>query len=53
MRGFRSALTADGFTEIATPKIVSTGTESGATVFEVDYFGRSPISRSPRSSTRR
>jgi len=37
--GFRSALDALGFTEIHTPKIVGTATESGATVFGVDYFG--------------
>ncbi|GAA6524863.1 aspartate--tRNA(Asn) ligase [Intrasporangium sp. DVR] len=40
MRGFRSALTALDFTEIATPKIVGTATESGANVFGLDYFGR-------------
>ena len=39
MRGFRSALTGLDFTEIATPKLVGTATESGANVFEVDYFG--------------
>jgi nondiscriminating aspartyl-tRNA synthetase len=38
--GFRSALEENGFTEIQTPKIVGTATESGATVFRVDYFGR-------------
>ena len=40
MQGFRRALTAEGFTEIATPKLVGTSTESGANVFTVDYFGR-------------
>ncbi|MFC4942649.1 aspartate--tRNA(Asn) ligase [Pseudonocardia sp. GCM10023141] len=40
LRGFRRALDADGFTEIQTPKLVGGSTESGATVFEVDYFGR-------------
>ena len=40
MRGFRSALGGLGFTEIATPKLVGTATESGANVFTVDYFGR-------------
>ena len=39
-RGFRGALDALGFTEIHTPKIVGTATESGANVFAVDYFGR-------------
>lgn len=40
VRGFRSALDAVGFTEIQTPKFVAQATESGANVFEVDYFGR-------------
>jgi nondiscriminating aspartyl-tRNA synthetase len=38
--GFRSALDAQGFTEVHTPKIVATVTESGANVFGIDYFGR-------------
>ncbi|MGW5684562.1 aspartate--tRNA(Asn) ligase [Nonomuraea sp. NPDC003754] len=38
--GFRSALDALGFTEIHTPKIVASATESGADVFGIDYFGR-------------
>jgi nondiscriminating aspartyl-tRNA synthetase len=38
--GFRAALDELGFTEIRTPKLVSSATESGATVFGVDYFGR-------------
>ncbi|MFC6286206.1 aspartate--tRNA(Asn) ligase [Nocardioides sp. GCM10027113] len=40
LRGFRDALDAAGFTEIQTPKFVASATESGANVFEVDYFGR-------------
>src|SRR4051812_42916306 len=40
VRGFRSTLDAAGFTEVQTPKLVASATESGATVFEVDYFGR-------------
>jgi nondiscriminating aspartyl-tRNA synthetase len=40
LRGFRAALDGWGFTEIQTPKFVSSATESGATVFTVDYFGR-------------
>ncbi|HEY1000518.1 MAG TPA: aspartate--tRNA(Asn) ligase, partial [Streptosporangiaceae bacterium] len=40
LRGFRAALDELGFTEIQTPKLVSSATESGATVFGVDYFGR-------------
>ena len=37
--GFRSTLQAEGFTEVQTPKIVASATESGANVFELDYFG--------------
>ncbi|MDN5766831.1 MAG: aspartate--tRNA(Asn) ligase [Humibacillus sp.] len=49
MRGFRSALGALEFTEIATPKLVGTATESGATVFTVDYFGRTAyLAQSPQ-----
>src|SRR5664279_3631369 len=40
--GFRAALDGLGFTEIQTPKLVGTATESGANVFAVDYFARSP-----------
>ncbi|MCV2395341.1 aspartate--tRNA(Asn) ligase [Actinotalea sp. M2MS4P-6] len=40
LRGFRDVLTARGFTEIHSPKLVEQATESGANVFEVDYFGR-------------
>jgi nondiscriminating aspartyl-tRNA synthetase len=38
--GFRRALDGLGFTEISTPKIVASATESGANVFALDYFGR-------------
>ena len=49
MRGFRSALGALDFTEIATPKLVGTATESGANVFTVDYFGRTAyLAQSPQ-----
>jgi nondiscriminating aspartyl-tRNA synthetase len=40
LRGFRQTLEAQGFTEVHSPKIVEQATESGANVFEVDYFGR-------------
>jgi nondiscriminating aspartyl-tRNA synthetase len=40
VRGFRATLDAAGFTEVQTPKFVASATESGANVFEVDYFGR-------------
>ncbi|TVY92650.1 Aspartate--tRNA ligase, cytoplasmic [Lachnellula willkommii] len=37
---FRSYLDTQGFIEIHTPKLQGGATESGATVFEVNYFGR-------------
>ncbi len=40
LRGFRQTLDGLGFTEVATPKIVASATESGANVFRLDYFGR-------------
>lgn len=47
--GFRSSLNALGFTEIFTPKLVATATESGANVFPVDYFGRKAfLAQSPQ-----
>ncbi len=39
VRGFRESLAAQGFTEIFTPKVVGSATESGADVFTLDYFG--------------
>jgi nondiscriminating aspartyl-tRNA synthetase len=49
MQGFRSALTKLEFTEIATPKLVGTSTESGANVFTVDFFGRDAyLAQSPQ-----
>ncbi len=40
MASFRSILNERGFTEIQTPKIVASATESGANVFQLGYFGR-------------
>jgi nondiscriminating aspartyl-tRNA synthetase len=40
LTGFRSTLDGLGFTEVHTPKITGTATESGADVFALDYFGR-------------
>ncbi|GCE10849.1 aspartate--tRNA(Asn) ligase [Tengunoibacter tsumagoiensis] len=40
MASFRQTLSERHFTEIQTPKIVAASTESGANVFELDYFGR-------------
>ena len=38
MAAFRAHLAEQGFTEIQTPKLVASATESGANVFAVDYF---------------
>ncbi|HKR71254.1 MAG TPA: aspartate--tRNA(Asn) ligase [Streptosporangiaceae bacterium] len=47
--GFRDALDARGFTEIQTPKIVRSATESGANVFAIDYFGQAAyLAQSPQ-----
>ena len=40
LHGFRAALDSAGFTEVQSPKLVESATESGANVFPVDYFGR-------------
>lgn len=40
VRAFREHLSAQDFTEIFTPKLVSAGAEGGAALFEVDYYGR-------------
>lgn len=47
--GFRAALDALDFTEIQTPKIVASATESGANLFTLDYFGRAAyLAQSPQ-----
>ncbi len=47
--GFRAALDARGFTEIHTPKVVASATESGADVFGIDWFGtRAYLAQSPQ-----
>ncbi|MBZ0291816.1 MAG: aspartate--tRNA(Asn) ligase, partial [Anaerolineae bacterium] len=49
MSGFRQTLEQAGFTEIQSPKIVSSATESGANVFQIDYFGTSAyLAQSPQ-----
>ncbi|GAA4833354.1 aspartate--tRNA(Asn) ligase [Luteimicrobium xylanilyticum] len=49
LRGFRRVLDDAGFTEVQTPKLVGTATESGANVFPVDYFGRTGyLAQSPQ-----
>jgi len=40
MAGFRATLAAAHFTEVQTPKMVASATESGANVFKLEYFGR-------------
>lgn len=49
MAGFRKHLNEQHFTEITTPKIVASATESGANVFRLDYFGRNAyLAQSPQ-----
>lgn len=49
MHAFRGYLYSQGFTEIQTPKLVATATESGANVFPVDYLGRAAyLAQSPQ-----
>jgi len=48
-RGFRRFLTENDFTEIFTPKIVGMGTEGGANVFSLEYFGKTAyLAQSPQ-----
>ena len=47
--GFREVLDGKGFTEVATPKIIGTASESGANVFAIDYFGKQAfLAQSPQ-----
>ncbi|MDH2428797.1 aspartate--tRNA(Asn) ligase [Sphaerisporangium sp. TRM90804] len=47
--GFRRALERLDFTEVHTPKVVSSATESGANVFALDWFGRKAyLAQSPQ-----
>ncbi|KZZ88560.1 Aminoacyl-tRNA synthetase, class II (D/K/N)-like protein [Ascosphaera apis ARSEF 7405] len=46
---FRAALDDKGFLEIHTPKLQGSATESGASVFKVNYFGRDAfLAQSPQ-----
>jgi len=46
---FRNTLTAKGFTEIHTPKIISAASEGGANVFTVSYFKQNAyLAQSPQ-----
>lgn len=48
-RGFRETLDTLGFTEVHTPKVVASATESGANVFPIDWFGRTAyLAQSPQ-----
>ncbi len=38
--GLRRSLIDQGFVEVSTPKIVSAGAEGGATLFQLEYFGK-------------
>lgn len=40
VKAFSDFLTANGFTQIFSPKIVAEGAEGGANVFSMDYFGK-------------
>ncbi|MAU84042.1 MAG: aspartate--tRNA(Asn) ligase [Gordonia sp.] len=49
MAGFRRHLDSAGFTEVATPKIVDSSTESGANMFALNYFGSTAyLAQSPQ-----
>ena len=49
MAAFREFLDGEGFTEIQSPKLVASATESGANVFAVDYFGKKTfLAQSPQ-----
>lgn len=49
MRAFREFLNGEEFTEIQSPKLVASATESGANVFAVDYFGKKAyLAQSPQ-----
>ncbi len=46
---FRSFLREEGFTEFVPPKMVESGAEGGADMFEVDYFGKKAyLNQSPQ-----
>ncbi len=49
VRSFREFLYEKGFTEIRTPKIVKSGAEGGANIFELNYFGeKAYLTQSPQ-----
>jgi len=49
LKAFRNYLNSQNFVEIHSPKIVATGTEGGAQLFKIDYFGRTAyLAQSPQ-----
>lgn len=49
LHAFREFLERESFVEIHSPKIVSTGTEGGANLFKLDYFGKQAfLAQSPQ-----
>jgi len=48
-KGFREYMHQNGFVEIHTPKLVSSGAEGGANIFKLDYFGKKAyLAQSPQ-----
>ena len=48
-RGFREFLYQENFTEVHTPKLVATGAEGGANIFQINYFGKEAyLAQSPQ-----
>lgn len=48
-RGFREFLYQENFTEVHTPKLVATGAEGGANIFQLNYFGKEAyLAQSPQ-----
>jgi nondiscriminating aspartyl-tRNA synthetase len=49
VQSYRNALLAEGFTEIATPKLVLAGAEGGSALFEVKYYDeKAYLAQSPQ-----
>lgn len=49
LQTIRNFLVAEGFLEVRTPRIISTATEGGASLFEVKYFDRAAyLAQSPQ-----
>jgi nondiscriminating aspartyl-tRNA synthetase len=50
LAAYRTYMSANGFTEVKSPKIVAGGVEGGANVFKLDYFGKPAVlAQSPQS----